>query len=188
MWLVFLFFVLILLGIIFSNINITLRKIDISLKEFDFNIEVSFLLFKFLKIINIKLNKNWFIIFGKKIRIDKLKKDKLSLKEVLKMITELEAKLCEVNFNLKVGGGSMTLTILLVVIISTLTTIVLEKNKLKKSNYQILPEFNKFEFLFNGELKFRIKTSKILKMWYKKSLSRKLNIKPLKDSKKYISI
>lgn len=188
MWLVFLFLLLILLGIIFSSINITLKRIEISLKDFDFNIEISFWLFKFIKVINIKLDKSWLTVVGKKIRIDKLRKDKLSFKKLLKFIKDLDFNLSEVDFNLNIGSANATLTILLVVVISTLTTIVLEKNKLKKSNYKILPEFNKFEVLFKGKIKFKLRTIKILKMWYKYMLYKKSNLKYSKTSEKYISI
>ena len=72
MWIVFLLIILIL-GILFSKIEINLNELYFNEKNYNFKITVSLKLFFVIKVISIKFDKNRALLLGKKLNINKYK-------------------------------------------------------------------------------------------------------------------
>ncbi len=170
MWLVLLFLLILFLGIIFSKISINIKNIRISDKKVDFQIKIKLYLFYFIKIISIKCNNLGIIIFGKTIPYKKFIKDvkfeniiKKDFRDLtLKKIKTMDLKIDNVNFTLKIGVKDVFITSFLVVFLSTyISTLLMKETKrinYRKIHYNILPEFNKYELVLEGNTTVSMKT------------------------------
>lgn len=189
MVLIFVFFIFLILfsffalGFIFSSVNINVKQFDIHNKEkindisFD-NIEIiiSIKLFKFLKLINIKINEEYIIFCGIKLKLNKLykieSKDKL-VKDIFNITKIIKENYKEVDFNLvypklekfnmklNLGTENASITSFLIFIVSTFLTLILkkfiDKYDPKKYSYQIMPVYsnlNQFSLKLNTNIKF----------------------------------
>jgi hypothetical protein len=188
MWLVFCFIGFIILGIIFSKIEITLKNIVLNQTKQDFLIELKILFFGFIKICTVNFKNNEFIIYGKRIsykqilsskEFKRLKLDfkKTNFNEVINNFKKLKPKISIVKFLLKIGFGEMFLTQIFIVIISTilplLTRLKIFEINFKKIDYRILPEFNKLGLEFSGKLNIEFKTFEIIKLLVNKKIENK---------------
>jgi branched-subunit amino acid transport protein AzlD len=167
MWLVFLFFILFLFGIIFLKIKIIIFKVYIDKKTIDYKILIKIYLWRVIPFLILNLNKNSVSFFGIKIRnnqiinnkiIKKLKKkifsQKLNIKDQIRILKKANLKIEESNFILKIGAPDILFTNILVVLISSVIPIALKyKNEdIQKIRYKILPEFNKLKIDFSGKI------------------------------------
>ena len=178
MWLVFLFFILI--GIIFSELKITLLEVSKN-----FKVKVSLNFFKIIPVFIIFLRKEGIYFCGKNIsykkfikneKVDELKKnikeiilDRVRLKnkvneqiEILKLVS---LKINKINFTLKIGLKDIFLTNEVIVLFSTIIPIYLRNINNKKIKYRILPDFNKFKFEFKGKISVSIRFLVFLKLY-----------------------
>ncbi len=163
MWLVFLL-ALILIGIIFSRVEVDLREIYITDKDYNFKIIISLKLFGKIKVLFLKLDRFGLKLFGKKLNINTNKIKKID-KDTFKLLKDLKLDLEKVNFNLKIGLIDLTLTNLAIVLFSSLFP-NLVRNRLKSENlrYEVLPEYNKFYINFKGNFSVTVKLLRLLKI------------------------
>ena len=196
MWLVFVFFILLILEIFFSNINIILKKVVLNKNASDFRIDINFCIFKVLKIFTIKLNKdgvkflNKMIPFKKSIK-EEIQKLKLNFEElkfngILTVLKEVNPKIKKAKFALNLGIGDIFLTSTLVVMVSSIISVFLGmqlfETNYKKIDYKVIPEFNKLNFEFNGDFSINIKFFKIIKVFIKSLYEKKKNSKSISKS------
>lgn len=163
MWLVFLL-ALILIGIIFSRVEVDLREIYITDKDYNFKIIISLKLFGKIRVLFLKLDRFGIKLFGKKLNINTNKIKKID-KDTFKLLKDLKLDLEKVNFNLKIGLIDLTLTNLAIVLFSSLFP-NLVRNRLKSENlrYEVLPEYNKFYISFKGNFSVTVKLLRLLKI------------------------
>lgn len=171
----------IILGIIFSEIKIDIKKIELNISKANFDIKIGIYLFGFLKVFGIRCDKNGIKFLGKNFSYKKL--FKLSFKEIIlknlkkkdiKIAEELKFKINLAKFTIRVGVKDMFVTVFLVTLISSLIAIFIkdkiQKANINKINYKILPEFNKLEFYYEGNINISIKTINIKNIILKKKL------------------
>lgn len=151
-WTLFMLGVLILIqiviiGICYSNIILNIKECDISynvslknelcIEKFKINLEV--FLFKKIRILKIKIYKNYCEILKIKIHFNLLKKLKDNKQKgavfVLKNIWKLEPEIKNINLYLNLGTENMMLTIFLVPAVTTILSGVIS-NYMKKYNYR----------------------------------------------------
>ena len=166
MWLVFLLIILIL-GIIFSKIEINLNELYFNEKSYNFKITVALKLFFIIKVISIKLDKNKILLLGKKLKINKFKIRKID-KKVFDLIKSFKIKIRKIDFVCKIGAISISLTNFFVVLFSTLFPIFV-KNRVKRENFKfkVLPEYNKLLLNFSGNFIISIKLLTLIKIHFK---------------------
>ena len=181
--LIMLFFMIIIeiliIALLFSNIVLDVEKCDIWYDEKIKNkIEVQHLkvsikvyIFRKIRILSIKLHRNYCEIFKIKIKLNllkKLKEDKQSgIMFVIKNIGKLKPKVKKINLKLDIGTEDLIITTFLVPIISTVLSIYITRNlevtkerKMKQSsNYKlkITPQYlnkNNFKLLASGQISF----------------------------------
>ena len=166
MWLVFLIFLL-FIGFIFSSIEISLNEIVVTEEKQDFKIIIYFKLFSILKIFFLKLDRYGIKIFNKNIPITREKLKSID-KGSFDLLRYLDIKLESVNFVLKVGVIDINLTNIAIVVVSTLFPILI-RNRIKNKNlkYEILPEYDKLKFHFNGKISVSVKLLTFIKLHFK---------------------
>lgn len=137
-----------IIGICYSNIILNIRECDISynvslknelcIEKFKINLE--FFLFKKIRILKIKIYKNYCEILKMKIHFNFLKELKDNKQKgtvfVLKNIWKLDPEIKNINLYLKLGTENMMLTIFLVPTITTVLSGVIS-NYMKKYNKDI---------------------------------------------------
>ena len=137
-----------IIGICYSNIILNIRECDISynvslknelcIEKFKINLE--FFLFKKIRILKIKIYKNYCEILKMKIHFNLLKELKDNKQKgtvfVLKNIWKLDPEIKNINLYLKLGTENMMLTIFLVPTITTVLSGVIS-NYMKKYNKDI---------------------------------------------------
>ncbi|MCI8310057.1 MAG: DUF2953 domain-containing protein [Clostridia bacterium] len=188
MWLVFVFFIFVIIGLLLSNINLVIRKIIFDEKHHEFNIDINFLFFKIIRIFSIHFDMNGVYFLNKKISYkkiitsEKFKTLKLDVKktevnEFIQILKELKIKINKAKFSLKIGAEDIFLTSLLVVIISSFISILFRikfiEFNLKNINYHILPEFNKFKIQFDGNITISLSVFLIIKIILKNLYEKK---------------
>ena len=166
MWLVFLFVILIL-GIILSKLEIKLSKIYLNEKNFDFEFFVSLKLFYILKILSIRLDKNRIILLGKRLNISKDEIKKID-KKIFNLIKSFNIKIRKADFTCKIGVIDIGITNFFVILLSTLFPIFV-KNRVKRQNFKfkVLPEYNKFLLNFNGKFIISVNILTLIKLHFK---------------------
>ncbi len=166
MWLVFLISLL-FIGFIFSSIEISLNEIVVTEEKQDFKIIIYFKLFSILKIFFLKLDRYGIKIFNKNIPITREKLKSID-KGSFDLLRDLDIKLESVNFVLKVGVIDINLTNIAIVVVSTLFPILI-RNRIKNKNlkYEILPEYDKLKFHFNGKISVSVKLLTFIKLHFK---------------------
>ena len=166
MWLVFLFLIL-LIGFWLSRVEICLRNVDISEKNYDYKIDISFKLFGILKLFSLKLDRYGLKIFNKKIPISLKNVRKLD-KRSLDLLKDLSLNLKKVKFVLKIGIIDVGLTNIAIVLFSTIFPLFIRKRvKPKNLKYEILPEYNKFCIKFNGKIIVSVRLLNLIKFHFK---------------------
>ena len=168
MWLVFLISLL-FIGFIFSSIEISLNEIVVTEEKQYFKIIIYFKLFSILKIFFLKLDRYGIKIFNKNIPITREKLKSID-KGSFDLLRDLDIKLESVNFVLKVGVIDINLTNIAIVVASTLFPILIRnriKNKNKNLKYEILPEYDKLKFHFNGKISVSVKLLTFIKLHFK---------------------
>lgn len=191
MWLVFLFLILILLGIVFFRIEIVLKKIVLNKNTQDFKLNINFMFFGFIKVFCVHLDKEGIKFFNKKILYEnlmskekfehlKLDIEKVGFKETLQIIKELKLKINTAKFSLRLGLGEIFLTNILVVIVSSLISVLYGikgiEVKLKNINYKVLPDFNKVSLLFEGRFCLSFKGFEVIKLFFKNYYGKKKHL------------
>lgn len=193
MWLVFLLLIFLLIGIIFSSVEANLYSINVSERNSNFKISVSWKLFGFFTVLLIHLDKFGMKFFNKKILYKKFMK-KLEIKkvnkEVLSFFKGLDIKYKKIYFTLKVGLIDVSLTNIAVVVLSSIVPIFLKNRvKQKNMNYEILPEYHKLDLNFKGKIIISIKSLTLIKLYLKNIKSEMAHTKSknynVKESFKY---
>jgi hypothetical protein len=110
----------------------------------------------------------------------------MGFKTAISDLKKLKPKISKAKFSIKIGLKEIFLNFFSVVIISTLLPFLF-KSKIfevdfKKVNYTILPEFNKLEFLFDGNFKISIKSFEIIKLLIKKFVKNFLKNRKVKKA------
>lgn len=179
MWLVFVFLILIL-GIVFSKIEIIIKKIRINRNEYNFKVKIKFMFFGIIKLVSINLGKNGIELFGKELvyerilnskKLNEIKYNikKFDLKKINHFLKIINLKLSSAKFTLKIGADDIFITSFLVVILSSyITNFFKDKIDLmspQKFNYRIFPEFNKSELIFEGNAVFKLNFKDLRKVW-----------------------
>lgn len=201
MWLVFIF--IIILGIITIRIRVNIIKIVVNGNEINFKVKVDIMIFGLIKICSIYFFKDYFKIFHKKLfymdfidksRLKRLKEDARNIKisKIKNWISLIELKMIKVKFNLKIGFEDIFISNFLVVILSIFIAISLSNNVNKKNQkkvkYQILPEFNKNEFNYNGNIIFVFKLKNVILIYYKNRKKKKVHNNIKNHARKEIKI
>ena len=153
--------------VIFSSIEISLNEIVVTEEKQDFKIIIYFKLFSILKIFFLKLDRYGIKIFNKNIPITREKLKSID-KGSFDLLRDLDIKLESVNFVLKVGVIDINLTNIAIVVVSTLFPILI-RNRIKNKNlkYEILPEYDKLKFHFNGKISVSVKLLTFIKLHFK---------------------
>ena len=173
------------ISIFFSNITLNIEKCDISyndnyingfyIKNFNLSIQIYF--FKYIKLVNIKIYKNYIQIYKFKIKYsieDKIKDNNELFDDLLKNIKMIRKNKEQINirnlkpiinnFNLDLSFGTENalVTTFSVPTISFIVSLLLSssiyKYKEKNYNYKITPKFinrNNFKFYLNTKLSFK---------------------------------
>lgn len=179
MWLVFLLFlsIILLLGIIYSKIELDLQHIRITEKSIEYKLKASFKLFGLFTVIVVHFDEEGIKILKRKIDYKKMKMKNETIKFYKKLIRILKkVKFDKINFVLKIGLIDVFLTNDVIVIISSAFPMVIKnKVKRKKLNYKILPEYNKLNFYLSGTIKFSIKSLELREFIFR-ILSNRLDI------------
>ena len=138
---------IIMLGIIISNIELDIEECDISynieipnkfkIKKLKVNIKL--FLFRKIKILKIKIYKNYCIIFGIKIHLNVLKKlkddEEYGTWFILKNIWKLNPQIKNINIEIEAGTEDTLLTTFLIPTASMIIFPVISKNmKFTKNN------------------------------------------------------
>ena len=165
---------------LFSNIVLDVESCDIyydemlenKIKVRKLKVSIKIYIFHIIKILNIKIHRNYCEIFKIKIKLNllkNLKEDEQSgIMFVLKNIGKLKAKVKNINFELDFGTENVVFTTFLVPIISTILSIYISKNldisnclnKEEKSDYnlRITPKYvntNNFRLIASGQISFK---------------------------------
>lgn len=183
-WILILLFILIMIqiiviGVCFSNIVLNVSECDISynvdcrnkinIKKLKVNVGVY--LFKKIKILNIKIFKDYFEIFKIKFHLNFLetfKRDKTRESMfIIKNIGDLDPEIKKINLNLSFGTESTMLTVFLIPTITTLISGIIsnymeENNNLKQNaisncNLKIMPRYlntNNFSLNLSTQISF----------------------------------
>ena len=172
MWLVFLFFIL-LVGIVFSNIEINIYKVHIKNKNYKLKIDFRLNIFRFFSVLLIKIDENKI-----KLIISRLNYKKFNIKNVYKktnsIINKLNIRLNKMVFILEIGLEDILLTNSIVVLLSGILPNVFRKcintniniNK-KKIGYRIVPKYNSCCFNFDGNIKIDLSSLELVKFYLK---------------------
>lgn len=188
-WILIISFIIILIQIFvislfFSNIVLDIEECDISYndnyqKKVDIKklkVNVKIYLFKKIKILNIKIYKNYCEIFKMKINLNILKKLKDDNQSgfiyVIKNIGKLNPKIKNVNLKIALGTEDTMITTFLIPIISTVLSLVISNymeenmsNVKGESNYnfKIMPQYiNTNNFNLNGSARISFDTFRTL--------------------------
>lgn len=166
MQIIFVCILIFILGIIFSKIKISIEKIELNMSKITFRVKVGFYLFGLIKIFTIECNEIGIKIFGKnipykkflKVNIDKYILEHLKKKDVIEL-EEMNVKIDSANFTLKLGTEDLFVTVFLVTLIASIIPQFVRKQlNHKKIHYKILPEFNKNEIYYEGQVAISLKT------------------------------
>lgn len=173
------------IGLFFSNIELNIEECDISynvdcIKRININklkVNLKIYLFKKIKILKIKIFKNYCEIFKIKINLNVLKKLKDNKQSgfefVIKNIREMNPKIKNINLELRIGTESTMITTFLIPTISTVVSILIIKyresnNHLKLNdysnyNFKIIPRYvNTNNFILKGSLQISFDTIRTL--------------------------
>lgn len=173
------------IGLFFSNIELNIEECDISynvdcIKRININklkVNLKIYLFKKIKILKIKIFKNYCEIFKIKINLNVLKKLKDNKQSgfefVIKNIREMNPKIKNINLELRIGTESTMITTFLIPTISTVVSILISKyresnNRLKLNdysnyNFKIIPRYvNTNNFILKGSLQISFDTIRTL--------------------------
>lgn len=177
MGLVLSFFIILILilGIIFLEVKITVNSIDLELfrrdlKRAEYEIKIQLYFLGFIKLFSIKILNGVIEFLFFKININKVLKSKLyinkfkskfdnmSKKKMLENFKKIRFKLENLNFDLKLGTDSIVLTSMLVGILSGIISssmqAYIEKYNKEKYYWRILPNFEENLFVkLNASLK-----------------------------------
>lgn len=178
---VFFCIVFIFVGLFSSKMKIRIEKIELNINNVNFKFRIGIFLFSFLRILELKCDKNGVKIFGRNFSYKRI--FNIDLKELVVKIlknrdknkqNKLNFKIDLAKFTLKVGTEDMFITVFLVTLLSGLFTEFL-KNKMKKINnrkiaYKVLPEFNRTEFFYEGKMDISIKTIDLKSLIFKKQI------------------
>lgn len=178
------FIELLVLGLIFSRISIRVNKLDIAYDEIDtkklnineFEIFVKFYLFKYLKIVSIKIYKDYLKVFNIKINFSLLRKFKVveenykkaysSLKLLIKNREKinfqlLKPKVYSFKLEFELGTFSQMFTTFMIPAISTSIAVILnslvKKINPEEYNFKITPKYlnrNVLQIKFNSKITF----------------------------------
>ena len=137
---------IIVLGIIFSNLELDIEECDISYnidspKRFNIKklkVNIKLYLFKRIKVLKIKIHKNYCEIYKMKINLNVLKKlkddDERGIWYIFKNIWELKPEIKNIKFEI-IGGTEDTLvTTFLIPIVSTIIFPIISKNMKQNNN------------------------------------------------------
>lgn len=137
---------IIVLGIIFSNLELDIEECDISYnidipKKFNIKklkVNIKLYLFKRIKVLKIKIHKNYCEIYKMKINLNVLKKlkddDERGIWYIFKNIWELKPEIKNIKFEI-IGGTEDTLvTTFLIPIVSTIIFPIISKNMKQNNN------------------------------------------------------
>lgn len=173
---------IIILGIIFSNLELNIEECDISynlevprkFKIKKLKVNVKLYLFKKMNILKIKIYKNYCEIFKMKVHLNVLKELKDDNQNgtwfVLKNIGKLRPQIKNINFEISGGTEDVLLTTFLVPIFSGIVFTFISKNIDKKNNegvsncnIKILPQYiNTNNFSIKGTTKIHFDTMRTL--------------------------
>lgn len=167
-WILILLFILIMIqiiviGVCFSNIVLNVSECDISynvdcknkINIKNLKLNVGIYLFKKIKILNIKIFKDYFEIFKIKFHLNfskTFKRDRQSESMyIIKNIGDLEPEIKKINLNLSLGTESTMLTVFLIPAISTIISGIisnymnvnnnLKPNAISNCNLKIMPRY-----------------------------------------------
>lgn len=167
MWLVFvcLFFIL---GIYFSKIKFSIRKINISKDFFDIRLKISIYLFSKIKFFSFYFNEYGIKIFFIFIPYEKILKNvdiskdfSYVLNEInLKKIEKLNITLEKLDMKCIIGIDDIIINVAIVTVLSSAIGIYLAQKK-GKYRYKIFPKFGNNIIIFQGYLDFSVKTRRI---------------------------
>ena len=167
MWLVFLL-IFFLVGIFYSKIELEIRHIFLSPKEFNFEIKLLFKLWNILPVFKVPL---------KQIRIQEGNKKLL--------INFKNIKFEKIFFTLKIGLDDIFLTNTVIVVIASILPLFFhDKVRRKNIKYEILPEYDKVQVHLLGKIRMSIKTSLLLRNYLKNIKSKIVHNKDKNDEVK----
>ena len=176
MWLVFLFLIVIL-GIVYSKLEVNLYHVVVQEKDWDFNTSIAFKFFGFLTICVFKIDKKYIRFLHFKMPYKKMiSKEKMKQinKDALEILKKLHLQLDKVNFDLRIKLVDIVLKNLVIILFSSVFPNFI-KNRIepKKVKYKILPDSSKMSeesILLNleltGEIRLSIKSLKIVKLYF----------------------
>lgn len=170
---------LVSMAVLFSNIVLNIKECDISynqelkgelyIKKLKVNIELY--IFKFIKILNIKIHRNYCEIFKMKIKFNTLKKlkddDEKSWIFIVKNIRKLNPEIKKIDMNLAIGVEDPLLTTFSIPTISTFMSLLLcnsiRKYDKEKINFKITPIYvNTNNFALRGSGIFSFNALKVI--------------------------
>lgn len=169
----FIFLQIMILSIVFSNIILNIEECDISYNQKCINdfyikklkVNVQIYLFKIIKVLNIKIYKNYCEIFKIKIKLNllkKLKDDKdTSYKFIIKNIEKLKPVINKIDLELSLGTEEPMITTFSIPAISAVISVLISKymEKYNEKNYvfNVIPNYsntNNFSLKLTSRLKF----------------------------------
>lgn len=173
---------IIILGIIFSNLELNIEECDISynievpkkLQVKKLKVNVKIYLFKKINILKIKIYRNYCEIFKIKVHLNILKELKDDKQQgtwfVLKNIGKLKPQIKKINFEISGGTEDVLLTTFLVPIFSGIVFTFISKNldeknneRISNCNIKILPRYiNANNFSISGTTKIHFDTMRTL--------------------------
>ena len=170
MWLVFLLLILVL-GILYSKIEISLYSIDITDNTADFNEIISLKIFGLLKILKIRFNKYGIQVLNKRISYKSLLSNK-NLKKInkqsLKTFERLNISFDKVDFKMKLGLIDMSLTNSVIVVFSSVfPNLIKNRVNMKNLSYEVLPDYKNFCIKLEGKISLSIRTLTLVKIYFK---------------------
>lgn len=186
-FIVFIIFIQIfIIGLIFSKINIDVKKVDITYNKKLYVNDLEILIYIYvlnkIKILKIKFYKDYVQVLGLKLQYSFIKKIKFARnaynnlnKKFLKILRNikkldmqtlnLEVNKCNLFF--KLGTMSQVLTIFSIPLISTIITFFLRNStnndNIKKYSYKIIPEYSgRNIFNIKLDINFELETIKLI--------------------------
>ena len=153
-FLIFIFCLLLLIA--FSTIKLNVKKFNI-LNNGDKNTKTNneilayleFYLLGIIKVAKVKITKERLEKLKIKKDFKQVKKDIKFVKanHILKLLKKLKIKVENADIDIKLGTDSIMLTVYLVTVIASILGIIFGANKLKESNFSVMPLYNSGNYI-----------------------------------------